>query len=127
MVELPRLYRVLIESVRLVASDCRIQIDCLPKFVNVPDEIALTYHDAFLLTDQLTEAGLLGGDQAHRLEDLDKHFDQMNANTGLWTLAALRQDVKWEDARKKAQDILSMLNVDYAPPDLFWLTFIGTS
>lgn len=126
MTDLQTQYRILVESTRLVASSYQIQIGCLPSYVQVPDEIALIYHEAFLLASQLVKAGWLDDAQMHRIAALDKQFDKMSANPDLWTVAALQQDVEWEDTRKNAQDILSMLNVSYAPPDLFWLSYIGT-
>lgn len=42
-------YNILLQSLRLVASRFEIQIATLPEFVNVPDEIALIFNDAYLL------------------------------------------------------------------------------
>jgi hypothetical protein len=35
----------------------------LPEFVHAPDEIVLTYHDAWLLVPELRNAGLVDGDE----------------------------------------------------------------
>jgi len=41
-------YKRLINAIRLIAADYSTQVQSLPYFVNVPDEVALIFDDAYL-------------------------------------------------------------------------------
>lgn len=66
------LYKIIIESLRLVASLSDVQFKSLPKFVKLPDEIALTYHDAYLLVPQLDEEFSFSFETLYLLKSLDE-------------------------------------------------------
>ena len=57
-------FEMLIEALRLVASEAEIQIEVLPEWVHIPDEVALTFDEFYVLFDQVVEAGLLNIEQA---------------------------------------------------------------
>ena len=57
-------FEMLIEALRLVASEAEIQIEVLPEWVHIPDEVALTFDECYVLFDQVVEAGLVNIEQA---------------------------------------------------------------
>jgi hypothetical protein len=126
-VSAPARYRAqLVEALRLVAAPAAVQQAALPPFVVVADEIALTYHDAYLLADQVAAAGLVTAQDLARLAELDAHFDALTArgDPTLWTTDALRTVPAWEEARRLAATLLAALGERRAPPDLSWITFL---
>jgi hypothetical protein len=124
MTDAPTFLRMLIESVRLLAADHETQIKQLPDFVHVPDEIALTYHDCFLLAPQIKEAGLITAEQFAKLAKLDKMLEDMSEDKRLWTLDALSAEEQWQQIRIVARDVLESFDATMQPPNLFWINYI---
>jgi hypothetical protein len=118
-----------VEALRLVAAPAAEQQAALPPFVVVADEIALTYHDAFLLANQVAAAGLVTAQDLARLAELDAHFDALTARRDptLWTTDALRTALAWEEARRLAATLLAALGERRAPPDLSWTTYVRSA
>jgi hypothetical protein len=90
----------------------------LPEFVHAPDEIALTYHDAWLLVPELREAGLVAGIELEVFAELDRLFDEMTEaddRDTLWTIQAMYADDRWASARELALTALEHLGFAPAP------------
>jgi hypothetical protein len=67
-----RFFQQLTESLQLLSIDSSTEMNALPKFVVVPDEIALIFHEIVLLLDQIFDAGLLKAEDVRRLVESDK-------------------------------------------------------
>ena len=85
------IYNNLIQSLRLVASPYDIQVLSLPDFVNVTDEIALIYNEAYIMAPQLNN--IITPHIAKMLDDLDKLFEKMSEEESLWTIENLNEQV----------------------------------
>ena len=116
----------LVQSIRLLASDYETQIRSFPSFVHIPDELALTYNDCFLLVDQMAKAGLLNERQLARLKELDGALEQMSEKESeeLWTLDALKKSSEWQDIRLIASELLVLLGRKKQRPDLSWIAYV---
>lgn len=126
MQEEKRLKQV-IETLRLLAADCDTQTKVLPNYVHVPDEIALTFEDTYLLTNSLLQDKLITEDVKSELDTLNELFDQMNCRKELWTLDQLKFGEEWQQIRSVASRALKCMNRDIEIPNLFWLNYISTS
>src|SRR5579859_8177862 len=109
---------MLIQSLQLLAACYEQQVKALPAFVDVPDEVALTFGEAFLLTDPLVKEGLITIYQQAELKQLDALLDQMSDNKDLWTLTALQASPQWEHVRHLAENILKSFLIPKEMPDL---------
>ena len=124
-----RLFSTLVEAVQLLAADYEAQVAALPAYAAVPDELALIYHDAYLLVDQMADAGQLTEKHLAKLRELDEEMDAMSGaeNTDRWTLDALRSDPWWERMRLLAGDALRSLNVPRQRPALGHMTDVEST
>lgn len=116
------IYKKLIESLKLVASSANIQTKSLPQFVVITDEIALTYHDAFLMLPQLKN--MIPIAVIDKLQKLDCLFDEMSEFESLWSIESLKEHVCWEECRALAKESLDALGVKYSEPDLSFMSFV---
>jgi len=114
-------YNMLIESLRLLAADYETQIEVLPKFVNVPDELALIFTDTLLFVKQ---NAILIGEKMVIIENIDKLLEEINENKDLWTLESLKNSSKWQDVRSVASKALKLLGEENKNPELFWINFV---
>jgi len=123
-----RFLHELIESLRLLGSDFDVQVGVLPKFVHIPDEIALTYGDAFLLADQVLSAGRITQGQYSRLKEIDDVLDSMSGHdyAELWTLEAMQNGPEWKRLRSMARETLQELGMPLLRPNLDWLTYASS-
>jgi glycogen debranching enzyme len=119
-----RYFHELIESLRLLGADYEAQVRILPEFVHIPDEVAITYGEAFLLADQILEAGLIDNATYTKLQNVDKYLEQMDDSKELWTLDALRTRPEWTRVRTLAREMLKSLGITMATPDLEWMTYV---
>jgi hypothetical protein len=119
-----RLMEALVDAVRLLAAEPQDQIDALPGFVHVPDEIALTYSDAYLAVRPLGGRGSYGQREEGLLDGLDRFLAQMSEDKSLWTLEALRTCPQWHTLRLLAREALDALGRDRGQPDLSWIQYI---
>ena len=115
---------MLTQALQLLATDYETQIKLFPDFVHIPDELALTYHDCFLLADQIKSAGLIRGHHVVKLEELDGTLEQMGEKEHLWTLEALKDSSEWHDIRMMASVLLALLGKEKQSPTLNWITYI---
>lgn len=112
------LYNTLVQSLRLVASPPDVQVAALPKFVNIPDEIALTFNDANLIAPQLEDEELISSHSLDMLKELDELFETMSEDKNLWTIEKLENDKFWRGSRELAINILKEMNEPYSSPNL---------
>ncbi len=107
-----RVLERLVQSIRLLAADYETQIRSFPGFVHIPDELALTYNDCFLLVDQMANAGLLNEHQLARLKELDGALERMSEKESeeMWTLDALKKNAEWQDIRLMASELLGRVD-----------------
>jgi hypothetical protein len=116
-----------VDALRLAAAPPAQQIEALPDFVHVPDEVALLYDDAFRLVPQIREAELIDDDTVQALADLDRLFEEMSTEADrdrLWTLHAMSADERWEKSRQLAGTALATLGRPVAPPRLKGITWV---
>jgi hypothetical protein len=125
MSDTDRFFHQLVESLQLLSADYSTQVDALPKFVVIPDEIALIYHECVLLLDQISEAGFLKEEEVRQLVEIDDKFNEMNTEADFWSLESLQHHPEWNKIRMVAKKILRSLGVPQAKPDLDWITFVG--
>lgn len=117
-------FEILMESLQLLAADAVVQCEVLPKYVHVPDEVALVFGDSVLFLDDIVDGGQISTEQKSRIEELDAILDQMSSNKELWTIEALEQDPEWHRVRKLAGSILASLGMERRKPMLFWLQYV---
>lgn len=118
IMEVKNFYFKLVKSLRLVASPFDIQIKSMPDFVVIPDEIALTFYDSYLLTNRLKEENLISARSFDLLSELNTLFDEMSNNQMLWDLDSLRNNENWNRCRNMALQILDELGENYDTPNL---------
>jgi hypothetical protein len=124
----PRAFlEMVVDALRLAALPADQQVSVLPDFVHVPDEIAMTYDDAWVLVPQIKEAKLLNDEQYEALARLDRHFEEMVSATDgdpLWTIEAMQVDDRWAKSRQLAEDALRALGRAPEPPHLSGITWV---
>jgi hypothetical protein len=120
---------MMIQSLKLVALDAEMQIQLLPQWVHIPDEIALTFDDSYILFDQVIWAGLVNSEQIEAVRTLNRILDEMSDSDDkdLWTLQAIRTSPKWAETRGLAKDALRKLGYEIDRPDLGWITYVPGS
>ncbi len=114
----------LIQSLQLLAACYEQQVNALPDFVDVPDEVALTFSEALLLADPLVKEGLITTGQQAGLKQLDALLEQMSDNKNLWTLTSLQASPEWEYVRHLAENILKSFQIPTGMPNLFWIQYV---
>jgi hypothetical protein len=75
------------------------------------------FGDAFLVADQILEAGLIDETAWKKMKALDDYLSEMSDDPTLWTVDALRDNPRWKEARLRANDILDYLHAPIRPPD----------
>jgi hypothetical protein len=117
-------FSMLIQSLQLLATCYEHQINALPTFVDVPDEVALTFSETLLLADPLVKEGLITSDQQAELKQLDALLEHMSDNKNLWSLTSLQTSPEWEHVRHCAENILKSFQISKEMPNLFWVEYI---
>jgi len=117
-------YQFLIESLRLVAASPEEQVNALPDFVCVADEIATTFGDAFLLVPQLEQADLVSKAAVEVLRRLDSLFESGEGVEELAEPEMLRTHESWAEARRLAGEALDALEEERRLPVLSHITWI---
>jgi hypothetical protein len=117
-------YKTLVQSLRLLAAEYTVQVDALPDFVHVPDEIASTYSESFLLAEAIQDAGLINQEQLAQLRELDDLLACMSEDETLWTHEALKHGEDWSAVRTRASDLLALFSEQQRTPELSWLTYV---
>jgi hypothetical protein len=118
---------MLIETLKLLAADYETQVKQFPPFVLIPEEIASTYYDCFLLAKQIVKTGLIDEHQLEQLTQIDRMLEEMTEDKehSYWTLDALKTEPKWENIRSAANVLLVSLGQPYRPPNLYWIQYMG--
>jgi hypothetical protein len=124
MSQVQKSYETLVQSLRLLAAEYTVQVGALPDFVHVPDEIASTYSESFLLAEVIQDAGLINQEQLTRLRELDEVLACMSEDETLWTHEALKHGADWSAVRTRASDLLTLLSEQQRIPELSWLTYV---
>ena len=120
----------LVNALRLAALPAQEQVAALPDFVQVADEIALEYDQAFQRVPQLVEAGVLTAEQAEPLATLDQLFAAMTDATDkdtVWTLPAMEGDERWAQTRTIALAALAAVGASLGHPDFDVTTWVEGS
>jgi hypothetical protein len=115
-----------IQSLKLVASDANVQIQLLPKWVHIPDEIALTFEESYYLLYQIFDAGLVNSEQVNAINRVNETLSEMSASDdkSIWTLDALKNHPKWEKLRELSKTAITRLGLGVSEPDLGWISYI---
>ncbi|MER5785536.1 hypothetical protein ABT104_28060 [Streptomyces mobaraensis] len=100
--------RLLLDSLTLLAADAPAQTAWLDRHGVPPGEIALTFDDAFRMTETLIADGQLGPDALPALREIDSVLAGMSGaeNAGNWTKEALSTATGWHRARRAARRLL---------------------
>lgn len=107
-----KIYKRLYDAVMLMSLDYSQQINNLPQYVNVPDEIALVFDDEVIaVMDNLRECGMLSSDNCKMVKMIQNRLLEMNKakDKELWSLKSLEESEEWENCRKDAQLLLASL------------------
>lgn len=118
------LYNILLQSLRLVASPSEVQITSVPQFASMPDEVALTFNDAYLIAPQLLDENLISIQAFDLLKELVELFEKMSKDKSLWTLGKLESDTAWKRSRELALKALQELDEPYGRPNLDYINWI---
>lgn len=118
------LYNNLLQSLRLVAAPPEIQISSMPQFVSLPDEIALTFNDAYLISSQLVDENIISIQAFLLLKELSELFDNMSQDKSLWTLQKLENDNSWKLSRQLAIKVLQELDEPFGRPNLNYINWV---
>lgn len=127
MLELSVIKFQMTQALRLLAARAEVQVQALPTFVHVPDELSLIYGDIVLLLDRLHRNGILNEVLYLKLQELNAILDEMSNQESLWEIESLSNSREWQEVRMKARECLSLLNESEEPIDLSWLSYIGVS
>lgn len=120
-------YEILIDSLRLAASEPEIQIKSLPAFVVVTDEIAIDFDDAYLYKDELLLNGEIDVEISELLDEIYGEITFMTKNKVGWGIEELKKSHHWEKIREIAKKVLTMTGEDIRPPNLCWTTYVKDS
>jgi hypothetical protein len=111
------------EVLLLLASQRDIQLNVFPKYVHVPDEIAMEVSDIVEFApreNNETDTHIL-----NMFRKINAIFDEMEKCC--WTLESLIESSKWQNIRLMAQAEIHYLNLIYRIPNLFWLVYAPIS
>lgn len=126
--------KMLLQSLQLLAAPYEQQIQVLPPFVDIPDEIALIFDDVYVYIEDLAQRDLITPHQKRDLERMDSLLNHMSNEKEIWTLDALprcsllfldalKESPDWKQIRSLATRILESLKESKQPPNLFWLQY----
>ncbi len=110
-------YRM-IESIKLLASEGNIQLSCFPDFVCKGDEIANSLGDWLTLYQQKTDHDTEYVFYDYELEQIigiDQDISMLAPED--FSEDAILNSCKWDNIRKKARNLLILLNEEYTLPD----------
>lgn len=117
-------YKSLVESLRLLASSYENQLDYLPDFVNIQDEVVATFGDAFLLLPQLIEGNFLSMKAIASIVRCFNWMDMTVRNDSVSDLESFKSHETWQKVRSFADMALEDMEEEKKRPDLshiFWV------
>ena len=101
-------------SLQALAQPGEVQFSLFPRFVVVPDELALEFDNWYCTARDVTK---FTTEQVAALGALDMKLTSMSASgSPHWTDAALREDPDWENVRRLARGALQAFGWPDAPP-----------
>lgn len=125
---MPSHYEMLIEILRLAASEPEMQIKSLPDFVLVTDEIAINFDDVYQYKSELLSKGKISIEMSELLDEIDKETEFMSENKVGWEIEDLEKSHHWIKIREIAKKILLMMGESVIPPNIAgWITYIKGS
>lgn len=104
-----------LRSVAVLALDAPGQLGWLRSLglgePGIVDEIALEFHDGYLLMWAFVGEGWLPEESRPALAELDRALTAMSGpgNADAWDVTALASDARWEHVRQLARDALSRI------------------
>jgi hypothetical protein len=123
-----REYRLerLVEALRLLAADFDRQVELFPAFVHIPDELALTLHDCFLLIRDGLGESLLGSQAFAEIQTIDERLGRMSGGETphFWSLRALQESPEWQEIRNQATRVLQNLGREPQIERIRWARYM---
>ena len=118
----------LIQCLKLLASNPEAQIEALPSYVSVPDELLLIYDDLYIMVDQFLEEGLIGLKEMQALNSLAQHGERITKakDRNVMSNEALYTHPMWSRHRQLALEALSGFGVIGRTFTLDWLDYLPT-
>jgi hypothetical protein len=113
------------ETLKLLALEAGQQRAVLPDYVVVPDELALTFDDAYQQVGELEKHGRLTAEQREPLDGIKRGFSDTEADDHFWTLASLSSDPRWQEIRHQASQALHRLGIAAGWPTLDWISYVA--
>ena len=117
-------YKILVESLKLIAIPYEKQIKVLPNFVNAIDEIISTFYDSFLLLPQIIEEDLISKKAIAAILRCFNWIDLLSRKEGCLTTESLKTDDSWEKVRNLAKKALEEMKVEVTIPDLSHIQWV---
>jgi len=117
-------YEMLVDSLRLAAASAKEQVEALPEFVSVTDEVGTTFGNAYLFVPQLVEVGRVSTRAAIALKRLDDFFEAMPKDGSIAPDETLRNHPFWAEARRLAAEALEALGEEKRPPNLEGVAYV---
>ena len=118
-------FDMLLQSLQLLAASYEQQLQAFPDFVQVPDEIALTFEDVCLFLDEIVHKGFVTPIQKGSIKQLNEALNQMSKDKELWIQSSLQTSPQWEDIRHRANGLLESFHKAKHKPQLFWLDYVS--
>ena len=118
---------IMLQAILLLALEYEDQASSFPEFVCLPDEVVLTFDEAYRLFDQVIDANLVTEAQIAAIKTIDCFIQGMDSKKdaeNIWTLEAMKTSPDWQRLRILARNTLPLFNVTETKPNLDWLTFI---
>ncbi len=118
-------YRMMVETLRLLAAPAEMQVTLFPSFVDIPGEVAQLSDDVCYLLEQIRVAGLVSATQEAEFRAISKLFNEMadDGPAGLWTIDAMEKAPEWSAIRERSQLLLVNLGKCSRAPNLYWFAF----
>jgi hypothetical protein len=108
-----RFLEMLLNAIRLIASDFEQQLNSLPMFTFAPNEIASTFDEAFQYFDQVIGAKLVSEAQINAVTAIHHYLDTMRQNkkdNNAWTVEAIKTSPVWQEFRLLGKSALLLFN-----------------
>jgi hypothetical protein len=110
-------YRIVTESLKLLASSLEEQERYLPEFIDIPDDVISSFENAFLLLPALIENNKFSNNS---IASLLRLYNKMQ-----WCLRNLELDdfsnVEWNSVRKMARNTLQIMGELMGKPDIKYI------
>ena len=121
---MPSHYEMLINVLRLAASEPEIQIKSLPDFVLVTDEVATNFDDVYQYKDELILGKMISIEMSELLDEINEETEFMSDNKVGWRIEELKDSHHWIKIREIAKKILLMMGESLSSPNLNWIKYI---